>query len=470
MSAPSNPTPSIPSAQTTTDRAAAPTAQGATPSRARRLIRNAATAVLAASPLIGWAAYRARAYKISTSDFDDFHATISYGLFSGGPMSMPTEFGVFNYHPFFAVVMAPLGLFPMPVACVIFLTVSVVLLACAATLFADTVSGCGPGSSPTTRRLLPLATLLTLPFLANSIVLGQFEPLILALLLFAYVAYVRRWDAVVGALIAAATLLKAFPGLLLIWLIAKRRVRAILYSFVAIGIGMAVLPTLLFGPQENLALHQNWFERVVRGGSSMQALTAPDDTPKLLWQFNNESLPMVLRRVLTPLKYDDEGNLTNIVALPETAWVVGPVSVVPLQIIYVGVTGLIVLGMFWTIRHPAGRLSDRRLAHEFALVALLSVVLSPLVWGGRYFLLAWPAAYLLLASLPAPGDERARLNRTTPLAILTLAVWSVSLVLWKPDWLRAVGVHLWAAILLSIWVGWTALRIAPQAPSKPTAA
>lgn len=410
----------------------------------RRRIGEIVVLLIVCSPIIGMAAWRARGYQVSTSDFDDFHQTVRQGLFSGGPPTMSPEWGMFNYLPFVVVVLAPFALLPMPVACGVFVAISI------AALYASVraaLKRLAP-DSPKERGIVGFFSLLLIaPFLINSLLLGQWESLILALLLSAWMLFESKRPFAAGLCIAAATLIKAFPGLLLVYLVFKRSYRGLAGALLGLVVGVAVLPSLVFGIAENQRLHAEWFERVLVNNSALKELD-PADGDKGMWRFNIEGLPVTLRRLLTPQMYSEntpEATI-NLATLPSEPVGVGRLRLSPLQWIYAALAGGTLLAMCVLIRKPLARISRERLRLEFAFVMLLSLILSPIIWGARYFALTWLACALLCQTMYRYHQA----GRRATFGVVVFLVWLLTLAMWT-ERLRAYSVHLWAAVLLAIW-------------------
>jgi alpha-1,2-mannosyltransferase len=93
--------------------------------------------------------------------------------------------------------------------------------------------------------LLP-AVLAAFPMLYNF-QFGQFHLASVALAVLAMVAFARRWDAGGGLLLAAAILAKVFPGVLLVWLLARQRFRALGWTL-GWGLASTAVTLALLGP------------------------------------------------------------------------------------------------------------------------------------------------------------------------------------------------------------------------------
>ncbi|MEW6252113.1 MAG: glycosyltransferase family 87 protein [Planctomycetota bacterium] len=425
--------------------------------RPRTLGHELLIVLVISAPIVAAAAYRARGWQAGGSDFDDFHRTVRHGLFEAPYATMPTEFGVFNYHPFFMVLMGPFGLLPMPVAAAVFVLLSIALLYLA---IRAALIELAPGLPLTRLRIGALSVGLVAPYLIQSLLLGQFEAFVLALLVFAWLGLEQRSDYGAGALLAIAVLLKAFPGLLLVWLVLKRRWRALNSALAGIVIGGLVLPALMLGPRHSWELQEDWFKRVVVQHSALQELVRTDD---FMWRHSIEGLPITLRRYLTPQPYlENQPDATiNFVSLPNEPLAIGRWRATPLQLIYVGIAGAILAVMLRLTQRPEHRMTLDRWRLEYAFVILVSLLLSPMLWGSRYFALTWPAWALLVQQWLR--DERA--GHVAWGARLVALAWVASLCMWT-ERLRAYSVHLWAAVFLAVWVGVAIARRAERPPTE----
>ena len=164
----------------------------------------------------------------------------------------------FKYLPVFAVLAIPVGLAPPETAEAIWFSVSVVALI--------GLLGISLRLLPEQRKpgwMLVAAAILVLgKFYARELVLGQVNLLFAAVATGAILALRMKREALAGVLVALAIVLKPYGLLLVPWLIARFRPRAML----GVGAGMvaaAVLPIVLYGVDGNVALHRDWLRTVV---------------------------------------------------------------------------------------------------------------------------------------------------------------------------------------------------------------
>jgi len=121
------------------------------------------------------------------------------------------------------------------------------------------------GSAGRTAAFLFPAVLLSVPVL-QSLQYGQFHLAALVLALGGMLAVAKGRDALGGTLIAAATLAKIFPGLLLVVLVVQRRWRAIGWTITSAA-GISLVALLVIGPQPFRAFGEYQLPRVATGAA-----------------------------------------------------------------------------------------------------------------------------------------------------------------------------------------------------------
>jgi hypothetical protein len=108
---------------------------------------------------------------------------------------------------------------------------------------------------------------------------GQFHGTAIALAVLGMLAFEARRDALGGSLLAAAVLAKIFPGVLLVWLLARRRFRALGWTL-AFGAGFTLLALLVFGPDPFRAFFDYQLPRLASGQAF--AFAERPDVPVLI--------------------------------------------------------------------------------------------------------------------------------------------------------------------------------------------
>jgi hypothetical protein len=163
----------------------------------------------------------------------------------------------FKYFPAFAVAAIPLGLLPLPAAKAVWFAGSVVALLALLALSLRV-----PADLRKPAWWLVVVLLVALgKYYAEDLVLGQINILLTLIVTGALVLLRRGREAPAGALIALAVLVKPYALILLPWLVARRRVTAL----VAAGAGLMLvllLPAVVYGPAGALELHEEWWRTV----------------------------------------------------------------------------------------------------------------------------------------------------------------------------------------------------------------
>ena len=371
-----------------------------------------------------------------SGDFLVFHKTAKDFLHTG---QITTEHGVRNYLPFFVLFMSPFSLLPDWLACALFNLLSIGLLVMCLVMIDRWLLPVRRGGG-LVRIAVPV--LLVLPFVTASLVLGQVIIVVLFLLTLGWFLFEQRRDAAAGMCFALAALIKAFPVIVLLYVLLKRRWRVLGAAVAAFVIFGAIGPAVALGPEPTWRLHKQYWQRVVVGNSSLAMIGT--DKHRLL-RFNNESLAVVVRRLLrqTDAASKPPPFHVNVVDWPAEA----------AQAIYVLLAGGALAGAVFVARRPSYRLPRQRLRFEFALFLLMGLMLSPLVWV-RYLTLALYPLCLLTVKLVEDGDA----GRPNRLGLLVWIAWIVSIPLLGSPWCRAIGVHMWAVALLAVVMAREALR------------
>jgi hypothetical protein len=279
--------------------------------------------------------------------------------------------------------------------------------------------------------------LFALPFIHDCIVLGQMPVVVGALCIIGWWLVVRQREWPAGLAFAVAILVKPFLATLVIFLVIKRRWRAVL-STAAFGAVLGVgLPLLIMGPDDCGRAHYEYYERVLRAQTPMAVLAAESPRYK---RFNNQSLAIVVKRLLTETRAGRSRKpfYVNVARLPTRA----------VQAVYLLLSLGIAAGTLWVGRHPWHRIGAPRANLEFAAFLLWGLFGSPIVWTFYFPLLMYPL--LLLAAQRADRGEGAGPPRTVHVAWYfwigaTLSLLTEAVML---PYLRGVGIHLWASILI----------------------
>ena len=371
-----------------------------------------------------------------SGDFLAFHKTARSFLHTG---QITTEHGVRNYLPFFVLFMAPFGLLPGWLACALFNLLSIGLLVVCLVMIDRWLLPVRRGGG-LVRIAVP--ALLALPFITAALVLGQVIIVVLFLLTLGWFLFEQKRDTPAGVCFALAALIKAFPAILILYVLLKRRWRVFGAAVGALVVFGALGPAVALGPQRAWGLHKQYWQRVVVGNSSLAMIEA--DKHRLL-RFNNESLAVVVRRLLrqTDAAPKPPPLYVNVVDWPPAA----------AQAAYLLLAGATLAGAVFVARRRSDRVPQQRLRFEFAMFLLVGLMLSPLVWV-RYLTVALYPLCLLTVKLVEDGDA----GRPNRVGLVVWIAWIVSIPLLASPWCRAIGVHMWVVALLAVVMAREALR------------
>lgn len=228
----------------------------------------------------------------------------------------------------------------------------------------------------------------------------------------AYALRVRR-DAWAGAFIGAATALKAYPGLLILYLAYRRAWRA-LAAAVATATILSLSPAVVYGPRGLVELFDRWLAFSTAGGWPSVG--------------NNQSLVAMIERSV-----GIESSL------------VGP--------LYAASVLLLLIGFVWATHptHVTNPTYPTHLTHathptDLALLTLVAVLASPIAWD-HYWVLMFPAFYVAYNSRVYRASAVARAVFWIAL-VLTTGVSRNTLGLAGFELARNLSNSTWAALLL----------------------
>jgi hypothetical protein len=145
----------------------------------------------------------------------------------------------------------------------------------------DTQSPSAPPRPWWVLRLLPVW--ICLPMIAHTLMRGQANLVVLALLCGTAAAVLRGRSFQAGCWLAGAICLKVFPAFLLLYPFWRRDGRLLAGCTLGLFVGLALVPAAVFGPGQALAFYQEWAEVLVRpaltpGGDQTRAKELTDIT------------------------------------------------------------------------------------------------------------------------------------------------------------------------------------------------
>lgn len=413
-----------------------------------------AAAVVLTLTLCVIAAYRGRSIDraSSTLDFRDFWLTALEFRETG---QIVADQGVHNYLPFFAIFMMPWSYLPLPAAAAVFTALSLSMAAASVVMVEILLNG---KLDPRPRPATYLAILLILPYAWSAGVLGQMGMMLLFLIVGAWFVATRELEWEAGVALGLAAAVKLLPAVLIVFFLVKQRWRI---TVAAIGtlalLGLAV-PRAMLPWREFVAQHQGFVERASGEGGAYATIHA--DKPRKA-KFNNNGLPIVLRRLLSATDYDPlEGRAAkfiNPLDVPRAGiWWIYVVLVA--GIVTVSLAAVVRGGARW----PPGDLdSARALQAQFGVWCALMLLASPLMWTHYLLLLYWPLA---LVADRAERHWRAH-RKLEPVAVTALAIWLLAAVALAIPAARAAGAQLIA--VFGLWAACVVWSFAPPPVEPP---
>jgi glycosyl transferase family 87 len=176
----------------------------------------------------------------------------------------------FKYLPAFAILTMPLGAVPLATAKITWFVTSVTLLVM---LLASSLKLLPERRRP--RSVLVTLTLLVMAkFYGHELVLGQMNALFGVIATTAALAALNGREAMTGALVALAIVVKPYAVLFLPWLAARRRLTSVTVALLACAV-VVCLPCVVYGVQGTIQLHEDWWTTVT--SSTAPNLTNADN-------------------------------------------------------------------------------------------------------------------------------------------------------------------------------------------------
>lgn len=209
-------------------------------------------------------------------DMSDFGVCVQAGrrILDGETLyRVSDEHRQFKYAPVSAFVFVPFALLPWEAAQAVWFAGQVILLSAGGWLATRLISR--PGKSPW--LIAGLGALAGLKFLGREIELGQVNALILFLLLAAAGAFLRKKDALAGALWCVSLVFKPYALVFLPYFLWKKRFRLLGFGTAGLAAGL-MLPAVVYGWSGNLGVLKEWAVSLTR---STRGLLAVGDNASL---------------------------------------------------------------------------------------------------------------------------------------------------------------------------------------------
>ncbi len=355
-------------------------------------------------------------------------------LYPADPVNQPFEY---MYPPFPAVfVWGPPSLLPAP-GFVLFL----VLLNSAAWLFVIFTSvWLATGKWFRQEPLLYLVpSVIAIGYVWDTFLLGQINILLLALVLGAFVLIKKKYPLAAGMLIALASAIKAFPVLLVSWLIWRRQWKALGGFLLAAVFILFVLPGMVRGYGQTTSELGVWFRGMAEQEFGQRAGIGVT--------YKNQSLKSVVFRLTQPFNAGDDDGVhytVNLVTLSDHAR----------DAVFLSLAGL--LGVWFAVATPprVGKKvwlpepPENITAIEIGMIITLIVFASPLSWTYFYVWLIPGLTVLTHEWLRRGHKSWGRVFAATLLIIVALVLACAITQVWNEHRPQAYGATFLGALVM----------------------
>ena len=223
--------------------------------------------------------------------------------------------------------------------------------------------------------------------------LGQPSLVLLALLLGAFVALQQKRNLLAGSLIGLAAAIKAFPFITIVYLLYRRYWIAAASLILALAFLLIVLPTPFRGFTQARADLQRWTQGMLLKYDEKGVAQRPGRSNS--WR--NQSIFGVANRLLRHIDADEQFASHT----PRYANVADLSFISVNRIIFVSA---FVLGLIFIAVLPGrGRRTSETDALEFALLILLTLMVTPLAFGYLFACLLYPFTVVVMRLLKGPS-------------------------------------------------------------------
>ncbi len=422
---------------------------------------------VAAVVLAGGGVYASLRTARGSTDLGGFHA-VWQCIWQGVEPSADVADATWRYPPAFCALFAPLGALPRWAVGLIWYVVTIAAGLGGLWLSRRLLLGTGHDLSSrrerVVRRALLLAAAGVAAFFLDNVALGQNAPLLILLVLAAFVAASEGRRFLAGALIGLAAVIKVLPAIFLLPFLVRRDLRALTGCACAVVIACLGIGGAVFGWRGTIERHMVWLDEVIDHDDSRPEDPRDRSTLTYTVRYHNQSLPAVLARLMLPVNAGrtDRPMHVQAVSCHVATWRLLKTIATALVLLLTVLALLSRAAMeaspgpdgsevssdsdSATTSHPAGGEQNRLVrmpaapgAYDAAVCSLALLLLSPLVWL-HYMLWGFlPLAYVACGAFSGEHDR---------LWQWPVGFWILAEVGSLSPWLRAVGVNFWATLVL----------------------
>jgi alpha-1,2-mannosyltransferase len=347
----------------------------------------------------------------------------------------------FIYPPFAAVLMTPLSLFGRSVSVVGFVLIELASW-WAATKLSDRLSG-EIGAKPW--WLVALPSLLAMPFIVDTVNLGQPNLMLLAMMLAGLALLQDGRQGAAGAMFALATSLKAFPVTVFPYLLWRRRWRAAASMVVCSVAFLLLVPAPIRGFDRNLHEVETWLDGMILSASEAGFGQRPEQN----WSWRNNSIIAVTHRLVRRIGAEQ----IDPPAKPVYVNVLD-LSYGQANFVLVAIAGLI--GASFCAALPRENRRTRKSdASEFALLLSLMTIASPLARVYYFVWLLFPFTVLAYRAFLDPSPRTRQIS--AGVLAFAMAVFALTPFCWlfgREHWPQALGSFFWATCVVAAALAW----------------
>ena len=293
--------------------------------------------------------------RLGMNDFDVVHRAATRVLHTENLYDFEDGHYLYKYSPFFALLVAPIGLLPHSYAELLWLLGMCISLFFIIKMAKKMIMG----DKPPPGYFYLLSLLLASKFLVREIRLGQTDFLILLFIFLCLLFIQRGKEFVAGIFLALSVLIKPTALIFIPYFLYKKKFRSVA-STILMSLVFLLLPSLVYGFSGNMNLLWGW-KRIMSVSS-----------PPLLAVDMNQSIFAFFYRFLTSAPY--EVNILDLSYIAMNA------------IVYATIVGLF---LFLLFLNKKSEVIEKSFVHnkesiEYSLLFIFMALFSPLGWFQNY--------------------------------------------------------------------------------------